>query len=185
MVYRVDQHDVIVFVDSEWDRFDAANDGQGIASSSVLGRPLWDFVGDSTTRQLYRNLLQRVRDDRQLRFNFRCDSPDRRRLMEMEMAPEELGGVQFRTRTVSETERATQALWDRRENRSGDLVVACGWCKKIQVEGAWEEIEDAVTHLRLFEHGLLPAITHGICEECHQAVLATLTVSSGIHTSSQ
>lgn len=185
MVYQVDQHDVIVFVDLEWDRFATSNDAHGLTSLSVLGRPLWDFVGDATTCMLYRQLLQRVREGQVLRFKFRCDSPGRRRLMEMEMGPAEVGAVKFRTRTVSETERDPQALWERRENCSEGLVVACGWCKKLQVEGVWEEIEDAVTHLRLFEHGLSPAITHGICEECRQDVLATLTVSSGIHNNSQ
>jgi len=182
LVYRVDRQDVIVFVDSEWDRFAASNDGEAAMSARVLDRSLWDFVVDATTRQLYRQLIQRIRDGRLLRFNFRCDSPGCRRLMEMEMSPAEKGAVQFRTRTISGTEREPQTLWERREACSDDLLVACGWCKKVKVEGEWEEVEDAVTHLQLFEHALLPSITHGICEECHRNVLRTLSVSNEIQT---
>ncbi len=182
LVYQVDQRDVIVFADPEWDRFALANAGHGVSSAKVLGRSLWDFLVDSTTRQLYRLLLQRTRNGCLLRFNFRCDSPDLRRLMEMEMSAAEGGAVQFRTRAVSETERESQSLWERREARSDDLLVACGWCKKVQVEGEWEEVEEAVMHLRLFERALLPSITHGICEDCHRKVLRTLTVSNEIQT---
>lgn len=183
LVYRVDQQDVVVFVDSEWDRFAASNGGEKAMSAQVVGRPLWNFLVDPTTRQLYRQLLQRIREGREVRFGFRCDSPDRRRLMEMEMGPAEKSVVQFRARTVSETEREPQRLWDRREAHSGDFLVACGWCKKVRVDDSWEEVEDAVTQLRFFERSVLPALTHGICEKCHRNVLRTLELSNEIETS--
>jgi hypothetical protein len=102
--------------------------------------------------------------------------------MEMEMGPAEASAVQFRSRTVSVTEREPQALWERRGTHSKDLLVACGWCKKVQVDGDWEEVEDAVKKLRLFERDRSPSLSHGICEECHRAILKTLTVSNIVET---
>jgi hypothetical protein len=115
LVYRIDRQDVIVFVDSDWDRFALSNGGEDTLSTQVLGRQIWDFVIDATIRQLYRQLLQRIREGRELRFAFRCDSPDRRRLMEMEMIPADGAAVQFRTRKVSEVERKPQRLWERQD----------------------------------------------------------------------
>ncbi len=75
IIYRVNDQDEIVFVNEEWDQFAAANAGEAVTASQVLQRRLWDFISDSTTRELYRQVLRRIRDGRSLRFTFRCDSP--------------------------------------------------------------------------------------------------------------
>ncbi|MEO7189879.1 MAG: hypothetical protein ABI051_02360 [Vicinamibacterales bacterium] len=36
--------------------------------------------------------------------------------------------------------------------------------------GRWMEIEDALPLLGLSEHTALPAISHGMCEECHRVM---------------
>ncbi len=174
IIYRVNDQDEIVFVNEQWNRFAAANDGEAVTSSQVLQRPLWDFIIDSTTRGLYRQVLKRIRDGRSLRFTFRCDSPMCRRLLEMDVRRGEDGTVEFRTRTISEESRQPPCLPESRAAGPGELLRVCGWCKKVFVDGTWAEVEEAVAQLRLFHRPFLPSMTHGICEGCYQEMTKTL-----------
>lgn len=175
ILYRVNDQDEIVFVNEEWDRFAGANAGEAVTSSQVLHRPLWDFIIDSTTRELYRQVLKRIRDGRSLRFTFRCDSPMCRRLLEMDVHRGEHSTVEFRTRTISEESRLAPDLPESSGAGSGDLLRVCGWCKQVFVGGSWAEVEEAVAQLRLFHRPVLPSMTHGICERCYQEMTKTLT----------
>lgn len=177
IIYRVDDRDDIVFVNEEWDRFAEANAGEGITSSHVLKRPLWDFIVDLTTRELYRQVMKRIRDGSSVRFSLRCDSPTCRRLLAMEVARREDGTVEFRTRTLSEETRNPVPLPTASAACSDELLRVCGWCKKVFADGAWEEVEVAIDRLKLFHRDIPPSVTHGICERCYQDMRATLNLS--------
>lgn len=174
LIYRVNDRDEIVFVNEEWDRFASANAGEAVTSSQVLHHPLWDFIVDSTTCELYRQALKRIRDGRSIRFTFRCDSPSCRRLLEMEVGRGENHSVEFRTRTLSEESRPPLVFPESDAAGSHELLRVCGWCKKVFVGGTWTEVEEAVAQLRLFHRPFLPRMTHGICEGCYQKMTKTL-----------
>lgn len=172
--YRLNDRDEIVFVSESWDRFAVANDGAATTAQQVLGRPLWDFIADPTTRALYRDVLVRIREGRQVQFTFRCDSPACRRLLEMTVQGAADGGVEFRSRTVSEEDRAAQPLLAEGTGGEGPTIRMCGWCKKVDLAGEWVEVEVAVADLRLLEQGTPPAINHGICDPCFERMVAAL-----------
>jgi hypothetical protein len=174
IVYRLDDQDHIVFLNDEWDQFAAANAGESIASHRVLYRSLWDFVTDINTREIYRHALVRSRGGQRLRFCFRCDSPSRRRLLEMTIGrgPDET--TEFRTHLLTEEARTPQPLLEATAPRSSDLIRMCGWCKKVFVGGGWKEVEEAVSRLALFERPVMPGITHGICESCYETMMERL-----------
>lgn len=46
--------------------------------------------------------------------------------------------------------------------------------KIVFVNEAWAKVEEAVSHLGLFDRHLLPQLTHGICEDCHARIVRTL-----------
>lgn len=168
--YRLNDEDQIVFVNDAWDRFATANEGGHLAGGQVLRRYLWDFITDSTTQQLYRDVLKRVRSGRPVQFHFRCDSPAYRRLMAMKILPGRDRAVEFQTRTLSESDRPPQPLLDVHQNCGDRLLKMCSWCKKVDIGDSWTEVEDAVSRLRLFEHASLPNLPHGICDACFQRV---------------
>ena len=87
----------------------------------------------------------------------------------------ENGGVRFETRTLQSVDRPPQRLLDRYASRASDLLRICGWCKSVEVGGAWKEVEEAVDSLRLFERPRLPELTHGICYACYAGLSAKLT----------
>lgn len=171
--YRVNDRDRIVFLDEGWDVFACANDGPDLTGANVLGRSLWDFISDATTRRLYETILGRVRRGLPARFPFRCDGTSRRRWLEMAISPLEAGAVEFSTRAVRWEEREPIPLLARKEVRSDELLRSCAWCNRVHVEREWEEVETAVQRLRLFELSRLPQLTHGICGPCLQNLMGT------------
>jgi hypothetical protein len=172
VIYRVNAQDDIEFVSDSWDVFAIANDGRGVVAEEVLGNSLWDFIADDTTRALYQDILERVRSGRFSTFTFRCDSPECRRRLQMEITGLEHGAVEFRVRTLSLEIRPDQPLLHPDRPLSEKLLRVCGWCKKVDVGGRWVEIEDAMSELRLFDETLLPAVTHGMCGECYEHMQA-------------
>jgi hypothetical protein len=174
VVYRLNDRDEITFVSEGWSAFAQANDAVGLDPENVLNRPVWGFVADSTTRQLYREILAAVRTGRTIRFEFRCDSPGCTRLLEMEVSLVEPGAVEFRTRVLREQPRPPAALLAQDSPRSAELLRTCSWCKRFDVGGEWAELEEAVARLRLFDLPELPGLTHGMCEGCFARMRGTL-----------
>ena len=173
--YRLNDRDEIVFVNEAWDAFASTNSGAHLIATQVLGRPLWGFITDRTTRLLYRDVLARVRSGYPVRFIFRCDSPGCRRLLEMDVSSGPGDLAEFRVRTITVEERQLQPLLDPDRPHSEQLLRVCGWCKKVDVGGRWAEVEQAVSLLGLFERSLLPGVTHGICEDCYSRMVATVS----------
>ncbi|MEJ7699195.1 MAG: Crp/Fnr family transcriptional regulator [Pyrinomonadaceae bacterium] len=79
---------------------------------------------------------------------------------------------------ISQT--AVQNLLDTNALHSDDLIHICSWCKRVDVgQENWEEIEEAVKTLGVFEQEKLPQITHGICSDCYKTMLEQLATYSG------
>ncbi|MBS1795011.1 MAG: hypothetical protein JSS81_14215 [Acidobacteria bacterium] len=170
VVYRIDSQDRIVFVNDVWQHFASENDAPDYAAEGVLNRSLWDFITDSTTRQFYQEVIKAARGEKPVTFNFRCDSAEYRRFMKMRVTGE-TGLVQFETETLAVEQRPPQPLLDRHSRRSGELVVICGWCKKINIgQAIWKEVEHAIEALRVFEQEKIPQLSHGMCHGCYVMV---------------
>jgi hypothetical protein len=50
----------------------------------------------------------------------------------------------------------------------------CSFCKSVEVQGRWCQVEEAVAALRFFEINMLPSVTHGVCSSCYQRAMALL-----------
>lgn len=178
--YRINGRDEIAFVDEAWDRFASTNDGAEIAASEVLGRSLWDFISDGATRQLYQQIVARVRRGGQAQFKLRCDSPSCRRHLEMTIRAVGADEVEFATRSLQAAERPPISLFARGTPRSSAVLRVCAWCNRVDVDtDTWAEVEVAVERLKLFEAGQVPQLTHGVCAAC----FATMTsVANDLNT---
>jgi hypothetical protein len=169
-IHRIDADNVIEFVNDVWLRF-AAENWDAEKAERVVGTSLWDYVCDWGVRHLYEVLLGHVRETGQpVRVPYRCDSPDARRYMEMDVVPLPKDRVEFRCRTIREEPRDPVPVLDAEAPRGGEMLVMCSWCKRINVP-PWMEAEDAIRELELFDAPTMPPISHGICEECRDAVL--------------
>jgi len=171
--YAIDEQDRLVRVDEAYYRFAAENGWEEAGWS--LGRSLWDYVAGEDLKKVQRLLLRRVRDDvGSVELPFRCDGPGVRRKMDIRIAAGRGGrAVLFSARLREEEEREEpMPLLDPEAARGEELLPMCGWCDRFEVEGEWVEVEEAARRLDLFDRPEMPALSHGICPECSELLLA-------------
>jgi len=167
--YRIDGDDRIVWVSDTWITFSQEN---GAAESchpdAVLNRSIWDFIDGIETRYLYDIVLKKIRKTRNsARLPFRCDSPDKRRYLELRISAAGTDTVEFVSTVIREEVRDTVVLLEPGIPRSEKFIKMCSMCKKVEVaENSWQDIEAAIASLGLFEELNLPKISHGLCQEC-------------------
>lgn len=166
--YHLDAEDRLDGFDAGWTAFAHANDGEALLPSKVLGQPLWTFISDSTTILIYRKILQRLRaGGPPVAFRFRCDSPDRRRLLGMRITSDRSGGIQFDVTPISEEWRAPVLLLAANAPRDAGLVLMCAWCQHVRLPSErWVEVEEAIDGLAIFNTDTVPRVSHGICPSC-------------------
>ena len=174
--YEVDRADLIRAVGGGWDEFARENDAPELVQARVIGRHLWDYVSDHTTKMLLRRLLSEVRDhEREVQIPFRCDGKHIRRFMNFRAAPALHGGVQVRTRLVREEPVPELLELRSRPPLMGESMLRmCSWCNRIELPRGWAELADAVREEELFHSASLPQVTHGMCPTCTGTILAEL-----------
>jgi hypothetical protein len=168
LLYELNAEDEISSVNEEWFRFALANDGMPLRPSQVLGRPLWDFIGDMGTQHIYRLLHRRVRaDGAPVRLRFRCDAPNRRRYLELGITAGPERRLIYRVRTLREEARQPVPLLEPHRPRSEHFVTICAWCERVAVpRHGWLQIEEAIAMMPLLAEPHPPQLTHGACEGC-------------------
>ncbi|MDP1580195.1 MAG: hypothetical protein Q8M02_07945 [Candidatus Didemnitutus sp.] len=173
--YRIDAADRIVWVNGEWAHFAQANDGGSVLPEIILGMKWEQAVSDPSVRQLYREILKRVRGGAAVSFDYRCDAPNRRRTFAMTVRPVAEGAVEFESLLIREEERPTVVLLEKGCARNDNLVIVCSWCQQVKVAATlWLPVEEAVAQLRLFEDEAMPRLSHGICVPCRDKMMAEL-----------
>lgn len=170
-VYRIDAKTHITFANADWYDFARENGVAVLTPVTLIGKLLRDFICGAETKDLYDILLRKVRETGQpVTFPYRCDSPDRRRFMEMRITQLPDQAVEFRSRILREELRAPVRLMEDDVERTQGWLVMCGWCKKVALpDDRWVEVEEAIQVLQLFDAPRLPKISHGICTECSAA----------------
>ena len=85
--YVIDANDVITNVNDSWESFAEENGSEGLGER-VVGSWLWQHLAGVEVKHLFRVLLERVRTTgKVVRVPFRCDAPDLRRHMILEVTP--------------------------------------------------------------------------------------------------
>lgn len=171
--YAIDQQDHLIKVDEGFYAFAEENGWDGAGTS--LGRSLWDFVAGEEMKKVQRLLLRRIRDEAgDVELPFRCDGSGVRREMEIRIKARPGGrAVLFSAAVRAEEERELpQPLLDPSAPRGLDTLPMCGWCDRFEAGGEWVEVEEAARRLELFDRPELPALSHGICPDCNNMLLA-------------
>lgn len=171
VIYRLDKGNRLISLNDAWTDFAEANDGSGIVPPQVIGRSIMDYISDMETKHLYKAILDKVRrSGRSVIVSFRCDAPEERRFMELEISPtaEDAQALDCVCRRVKSEVRAPVRLLMDSTLRTDDLLIMCSWCKQIKVHESWFEVEEAVDRLGLFYSKRLPRISHGCCPVCRK-----------------
>lgn len=167
-IYRIDRDDQIVFANEDWYHFARENGVNTLNPDTVTGRSLWSFIENIETQHLFQVLLKKIRQTGlSVMFPYRCDSPNCRRYLEMNLIPQANHVLEFRSRILRQEARSPVRLMTEHVERTADKLIMCGWCKKVILpDGCWVEVEEAVSALDLFDAPRLPIISHGMCHEC-------------------
>jgi hypothetical protein len=175
--------DRITAVAGGWDAFATANGAPALASEAVVGRSLFDFIQGEESQRIHRLLLLAARSRAvgdTLAFPFRCDSPDMRRHMQLELVSEGDGTVEFRGTLVRAEPRPHLRLLDPAERRAPGLVITCSFCLRIRgPDEAWLDLDDAVARLGLLGAATPPRLAYGVCSPCLGALRRRLDERGG------
>lgn len=174
MKYWIDTEDRIVRIDEDWPIFAQENGASELTFQAVEGRPLRKFISDKATAHLWTLLLNKARKGYTLDLDIRCDAPDCRRLVHLNLS-RDADRLCCTATVIQKESRPFVSLLDPKNPCSNDVVVCCSWCKKFQVQAArWLEVEEAIDELQLFQCPKLPGLTHGACPTCYSTVLAEI-----------
>jgi hypothetical protein len=172
IVYRVDAADRIEDVNDEWSRFALENDAPALASE-VIGKSLWDYITGRDVRRVYASLFHRARSlSQSVSVPFRCDSPSLCRVMRLDIVPQTMGQLEFRSVLISLSTHPNRLDFLERRPRAPtpDKLQICSWCKAVLMGMAWKPLESAVGDLGLLSHELLPSFVHTVCGACLTSV---------------
>jgi hypothetical protein len=166
--YRVDAVDRLVWVDPWWLAFARENGASELTAETVLGQSLWDFIADSSTRQLYQGIHQRLRQrGRPATLPFRCDSPTVRREMRLTITCESSDQLHYESTLLSVEPITTQKFIDPLARRSASQITMCSCCKQCLIEShGWLEPDTVARFSRIFEAEPLPPIRYALCPKC-------------------
>ncbi len=175
-IYRVDSQDRIVFANQNWYDFARENGVPTLSPDVVIGRSLWNFIENAEIQHLFQILLEKIRQSGVgVTLPYRCDAPDCRRFMELQVIPQPERGIEFHSRILRQETRDPVRLMEENVQRTDERLLMCGWCKKTALpDGRWVEVEVAVSALQLFDAPRLPRISHGMCGECRAALEQSL-----------
>lgn len=175
--YFINRENRIESINDVWRSFAAKNGGEKLMNEMVLYRDISKFIACDRCQELYYMLLESIRASKKaIGFSFRCDSPETRRYMKMEMVPLEQGKVQFTSYLEREEARESLALLDLSTERTEEFVTICSWCKRIKTgDITWVNTEEAVEKMALFHKERLPKLSHGVCPVCYELLIKKIS----------
>ena len=148
------------------------------ACQSSVGTDFVAAISEPNLSELYQMMITRVRTSgRAMTFDFRCDTADLRRDSYVRIGlirDGERRFVEVLNGTRKETPHAVRVqLLDPAAPRSTELLMVCSWCKQVKLsEDRWVEVEEAMHELQLLQRAEMPALSHGLCRNCAERVMA-------------
>jgi len=175
LVYRIDAQNRVSKVNEAWIKFARENNGEGALPEKVLGSDIITAISDHTIKELYVSMIRQARNGHQVKFQYRCDAPEKRRLFSMHITKTLVGEVEFVSTMVNEELRESVKFLEPDQPRSNVHLRVCSWCQKVALPpDNWVPVEEAVEKTGMMEATQLPAITHGICPSCYEEMLGSL-----------
>jgi hypothetical protein len=173
VIYHLDARAHIVYVNDNWGRFARQAGVEALSEARVIGRSLWSFIKDPAVRHIYKILYGRILSGERtsIRLNFRCDGPDIRRFMEMELKP--IAGRNDRIEVVCRTLREERRdPVDLTHASAPQFLVMCSICKGVRDDEAasWREIEEVLKQDGPMDGDASILVSHTICETCQRAL---------------
>lgn len=170
--YVVDTKDKVVSVNEAWDAFALCNDAPGLLSEWVIGRNWREFVQGDATRMYMEAMLNATRClGKRVAHSYRCDSPQEKRYVQLtvELLPDRHVRFRHHTTHVAEQKYVVNYVVPQTPVVGSKKVKRCSMCNRIELQGVWQETEQAVES-GLLQDGAEVLVFYGICPACHNKV---------------
>jgi hypothetical protein len=169
---RVSPRGEIIFSNHEWSDSALDNADSEIFSDKILRRRFRDFINDEKTAHSYLMILRFARAGYFTKFRLRCDFTQFQRFLEMRVSSTENGDVQFDTQTINRAKSLQTKNFQRRNTKHMDeVIIICSWCDKIKIgQDEWQEIQESIKSIGLFDFEIVPPPSHGMCDTCYERV---------------
>ncbi len=172
--YDLDDQFRIVWVDDGWNAFAVENGAPELVAPAPIGQSIWSAIADGTTSLLWGQIFQKVRrTGRPLVVPIRCDSPALRRYLQLLVSVRPPSCLRIESLVVRVGPKPPAVVIER-TTPAPALLRMCSWCKQVEFQGRWVEVEVLTSELRLFERDVLPGLTHGMCPSCHADMTSIL-----------
>lgn len=172
MWYRVDAVDRICEVSPDWFATAKRGNAAGLLPETVIGRPIWSFIDGEKVCFLYANVFETVRQTGTVAtLRLRDDGHGRQALLEMQIAPARKQGLRITLNTIRERAVRISPLWNWSLQRSSELVIACSWCKHLQINQKWLPLDAAEALQPHLASPCPPQVVHHVCPGCEAAML--------------
>lgn len=169
VVYRIDSDDRITALNSGWKRFAEINGAPDLNDERLIGQSLWQYIADDSTVRIYEILLREIRQDcASLTFPFRCDSPEMRRYMEMNLVACGEGSVEFRSRIVRTELRNQKVFCQHASVAAKKLLLRCSFCNRVRFEENWSDVVDAAA--KILDREIPMQVCYAVCETCDSEI---------------
>lgn len=154
----------ILWVGGDWDEFALENFGPNAVANKVLSTPLSaHIVGDKTGEALSEMLAAVLDCQRELRIDYRCDSPSMMRRYRMSLQPMREDRV-LMVHDLRDARTFPQALTPWRHKATAEAT-KCSFCCGVQIEGNWFAPEALpVPHPEEVRYDLCPDCLQRIAE---------------------
>ena len=172
MIYWTDLYGTIIRAESENARLIETEEEtftSPFSCNDIIGRNLFNFIGNIEVRHVYRALTERViQTGRTVTSRYRCDSSKTRREMSIELSRDAMM-VRYKSVLLSETPRRTPVPEDSPD--SSVFVAICSFCKNYRFplsSNIWRELDELLMEKDLPGHF---SLTHSICKGCYQDLI--------------
>ncbi len=166
--YRLNEANVIDYVDRWWLAFARENNAVALNEQAVVGHRIWEFIADEPTQKLYQEIHDRVRSTgNPIVVPFRCDSPTLRRSMQLTISQQPDRELLYESVLIRVTPQHHLSMLDSRQKRSDAFLTMCSFCKRSLIEpSGWLEMENIALKLRMYEQQTVPELRYTVCPEC-------------------
>lgn len=162
--YWVDGKDLIIRLSSSWDDFALENGGKSVITTEVIGRPLFDYIAGDPSRMWMETVLKLVRiTGKMVEREYRCDTPELRRFMKMQLVPEGGGVVRVDHHVLRTEPRERRVEFIPKPDSTVTITKRCSICGRISSGERWIEADQSdVDALRVKK---IPVV-YTVCGEC-------------------
>lgn len=167
VIYELDVNNNIVAVNQSWQSFALANNAPELSHDHVIGKPLMQYISGNITKRFWETFLEKVRlANAVMHLNYRCDSPDLKRFMQIKAYRNESDGLYFESILLRTESRPINIYFKRAQQRGADTKVRCSFCNNILHKNHWIEAENLVTG----NHPVTLDVIYGICPVCQDSL---------------